>query len=386
MRYTNILVLGGGIGGVVSANLLRKKLGEEHRIVLVDRKTRHEFCPSYPYLMMGWREPDHVTKDLSLLKKKNIDYVNGKVLKIDPADRSVETSSGDHTYDYLIIALGAELTPDIIPGLSDAAYHVYELEDALRLREALKAFSGGTVAIGISKPPFRCPAAPFETALLMDYYFRLKGIREKVDLQFFNPGPLPLGVAGPKIGKMVVQMLESRDISFHPSFLLSSVDSKKGEITSEKGEKMKFDLLFAIPPHQTPKVVREAGLTDETGWIPVDKKTLKTEYDDVYALGDVTKIMLAMGKPLPKAGVFAHYQAEVVAQNIAVEIQGTGEEREFKGDGTCLMEVGFGKAIMVRGNFYAEPTPNVKVQWPKVSRLWHWSKVMWEKLWFWRWF
>lgn len=381
----NVLVLGGGIGGVVAANVLSRKLGKKHEIVLVDRRTEHRFSPSFPWLMMGWREPHQVTRNLNLLNKKGIKYINGEVLKIDPANRLVKTSTKDFVYDYLIVALGAELAPETIPGFSDSAYHIYELEEAMKFREVLRNFSGGVVAVGVSSLPFKCPAAPYEAALFIDYHFRRKGIRDKVDIRFFTAEGRPMGVAPPEIGNMVKGMLEGRDITYHPKLKLTSVDSKKGEITFEGGKSMNFDLLFAVPPHRAPSVVRESGLTDESGWVSVDKRTLKTKYDDVFALGDVTKIMLAMGKPLPKAGVFAHGQAEVVAHNIVADIHGN-REREFDGGGSCFLEIGYGKAGMVRGNFYAEPTPDVKVRWPRVSRIWRWSKILFEKYWFWRWF
>lgn len=381
----NVLVLGGGIGGVVAANVLSRKLGREHEIVLVDRRTKHRFSPSYPWLMMGWREPHQITRNLNLLNKKGIKYINGEVLKIDPANRFVKTSTKDFVYDYLIVALGAELAPETIPGFSDRAYHIYELEEAMKFREVLRNFSGGAVAVGVSSLPFKCPAAPYEAALFMDYHFRRNRIRDKVDMYFFTPEGRPLGVAPPQIGHMVKEMLEGRDITYHSNLKLTSVDPEKGEITFEGGKSMNFDLLFAVPPHRAPSVVGESGLTDESGWVSVDRRTLRTKYDELFALGDVTKIMLAMGKPLPKAGVFAHGQAEVVAHNIVADIQGN-REREFDGRGECFLEIGYGKAGMVRGNFYAEPTPDVKMRWPRLSRVWRWSKILFEKYWFWRWF
>lgn len=380
-----VLVLGGGIGGVVVANVLGKKLGRKHEILLVDRRTQHRFSPSFPWVMMGWREPHQVTRDLNLLNRKGIRYINGEVLKIDSANRVVKTGSKDLEYDYLVVALGAELAPEAISGFSDGAYHMYELEEAMRFREVLRSFSGGVVATGVSSLPFKCPAAPYEAALFMDYLFRKKGIREKVDFRFFTAEGRPMGVAPPEIGNAVKEMLESRGITYHPGVKLASVDSKKGEITFEGGKSMSFNLLFAVPPHRAPIVVGESGLTDESGWVPVDKRTLRTKYDDVFALGDVAKIMLAMGKPLPKAGVFAHGEAEVVAHNIVADIQGN-RGRKFDGRGECFLEVGYGKAGMARGNFYAEPTPDVKMRWPTVSRIWHWYKVLFEKYWFWRWF
>jgi sulfide:quinone oxidoreductase len=377
------LILGGGIGGVVVANALSKKLNKEHEIMLVDKRSEHRFAASYPWLMMGWRDPHKVIRNLNLLEKKGIKTVISEVLNIDPANRLVKTSTKTFEYDYLVVALGADLSPETIPGFLDRAHHIYELEDAIRFGEALKTFSGGTVAAGISSLPFKCPAAPYETVLFMDYLFRKKGIRDKVDFHFFTAEGRPMGVAPPEIGNMVKEIIEGRGITYHPNLQLTNVNSEKREINFKDGKSLNFDLLFAIPPHLPPKVVRESDLAGESGWIAVDKETLKTKYDDVFALGDVTKIMLTMGKPLPKAGVFAHGQGDVVANNIVSDIQG-GEKKTFDGWGACFLEAGYGKAAMVRGNFYAEPTPDAKMRWPGLSRIWHWSKIIFEKYWFWQ--
>ena len=380
-----VLILGGGVGGLVASNVLSKKLGKRHEVVLVEKKTKYEFTPSYLWLMMGWREPHQITRNLSLLTKKGITYVNGEVLKIDPSNRLVKTSTKDLTYDYLIVALGAELVPEAIPGFSENAHHNYTLEAAMRLREDLRTFSGGTIAIGVSSIPFKCPAAPYEAALLLDYYFRKKRIRDKIDFQFFTPEPLPMPVAGPVIGNKIKKMLEARGIDFHPNLKLVSADSRRREISFEKGENIKFDLLVAVPPHKSPNAAQEADLTNGVGWIAVDKKTLRTRYDDLYAIGDVTAIKLFDGMMLPKAGVFAHAQAEVVAHNIAVDIEGGGKRREFDGKGYCFIETGSGKAGLASGEFYAQPRV-VNIKRPEVNRIWHWGKVLFEKYWFWRWF
>jgi len=373
------------VGGLVAANMLSKKLGKRHEVMLVEKKTKYEFTPSYLWLMMGWREPLQITRNLSLLTNKDIAYVNGEVLGIDPSNRLVKTTTKNLTYDYLIVALGAELVPEAIPGFSESAHHTYTLEASMKLRENLRTFSGGTIAIGVSTLPFKCPAAPYEAALLLDYYFRERGIRDKVNFQFFTPEPLPMPVAGPAVGNRIRRMLEARGIDFYPNSKLLSVDSPQKEISFEKGENIKFDFLIAVPPHKSPNVVREAGLTNEAGWIPVDKKTLTTRYDDLYAIGDVTAIKLFDGMMLPKAGVFAHAQAEVVAHNIAVDIAGGGERKEFDGKGYCFIEAGSGKAGLASGEFYAEPRV-VNIKSPKISRIWHLGKILFEKYWLWRWF
>jgi len=378
------LILGGGVGGHVTANLLRKKLDKEHEVLLVDKKTQYEFSPSFLWATMGWREPSQITRNLSLLEEKGIRFINAEVLKIEPSARSVKTSAGEFTYDYLVVALGAELAPYAIPELSGEARHFYELEASIKLKDAVEGFSGGTISIGVSSTPFKCPAAPYEAALLLDYHFRKRGIRDKVNFQFFTPEPQPMPVAGPRIGGMIRQMLEARGINYHPNLKLASTDLKKRELYFEKGEKIGWDLLVAVPPHRVPNVVKEAGLTDGAPWVPVDKWSLSTKYDDVYAIGDVALIKLFDAMALPKAGVFAHGQAKVVAYNIVADIQG-GEEKRFNGKGNCFIETGFGKAGFADGEFYAEPRV-VNIKRPRISRIWHWEKILFEKYWLWRWF
>jgi len=379
----NIVVLGGGVGGLVAANRLRKKLSREHSVVLVDKRTEYEFTPSYLWLMTGWREPNQITRDLNRLNRKGIEYVNAEVTGIDPANRLVKTSVKDLNYDYLIISLGAELTPDAVPGFSENAYNLYDMNQAAKIREGLDKFSSGALTVLISSLPFKCPAAPYEAALLVDYYLRKKGVRTQVDMQVYTPEGLPMPVAGPIVGNAVKQLLEQRNIGFNPTMKVTSADKNKKEIAFEKGEKAKFDLIIGIPTHKTPVVVREAELIDQTGWVPVNKGSLATRFDDLYAIGDVTSIKLPNGMMLPKAGVFAHNEAEVVVHNIVAEIYG-GSKTEFNGNGYCFLESGFGKAGLASGNFYASPSPAVKLRSP--SWIWHWGKILFEKYWLWRWF
>jgi sulfide:quinone oxidoreductase len=160
MAGKTIVVLGGGVGGLVASNELRKRLGREHRIVLVEKETRHVFTPSFTWLMLGWRDLPRISRELGLLAKKGIEYVNAEAFEIDPGNRLVKTGAGDFAYDYLIVALGAELNPRAVPGLSEAAHTPYSLEGSVALRDALKGFDGGKVAVVISALPFKCPAAP----------------------------------------------------------------------------------------------------------------------------------------------------------------------------------------------------------------------------------
>ena len=232
-----------------------------------------------------------------------------------------------------MLALGAELAYDLVPGLFPAAYSFYDLEQAVRLQEALARFEGGHIAVLIPSIPYKCPAAPYESALLIDYYLRKKGIRSESQVSLFTPEPQPLPVAGPAVGAQVRELLSGRDIGLHPEHKLKSIDPEERELSFENGQTAGYDLLVAIPPHRCPTPVREAGLINDRGWVPVDRGTLRMSgVENGYALGDVTFIPLASGMPLPKAGVFAHGQGKVVAGNIAGALLGREAER-FKGEG-----------------------------------------------------
>ena len=187
----NIIVLGGGVGGLVASNILKEKLADRATVRLVERKKQFQFPPSYPWIMLGMRKPEQVQKDLDVLKKKGIEVVNDEVLSIDTQAKLVKTMKDRLPYDYLVIALGAEYAPDLIPGFKEHAHHIYDLDSALRFREAVEGFSGGTIAIGVSRTPFKCPAAPYEVALLLEDYYSKKGMRDKVKFEFFTPEPRP---------------------------------------------------------------------------------------------------------------------------------------------------------------------------------------------------
>jgi sulfide:quinone oxidoreductase len=287
-----------------------------------------------------------------------------------------------YAYDYLIIALGADLAMEGIPDLADGAYHYYDLAGAQRLWEALRQFSGGRVVLSIAGTPYKCPAAPHEGALLIEAYLRARGLRSRSEVDLYTPEPQPMPVAGPVLGEAVRRQLEERGIGFHPRQRLVAVQAAARRIVLEGGEEVTYDLLVAIPPHRCPAVVREAGLTDESGWLPVDAHTLEARVPGVFALGDVAAVRLPNGMFLPKAGVFAHGQGEAVARRIAASISG-GEAPDFDGQGFCWLETGDGAAAFAAGRFYAEPQPEISLR--PAGRLWHWGKVLFERYWLDRW-
>ncbi len=377
----SILILGGGIGGVVAANALRSRLSADHRIVVVDREPTFTLAASFLWVMTGARTPSQVSRPLERLQRKGIEVVRGEVERIEPERREVTVDGRPLGADRLVVTLGAEFALDAIPGLAAAGHTFCTLDGATRLRTALEELRGGRIVVLTAAPAYKCPAAPYEAAMLIDGQLRRRGIRGAVELAVYAAEPGPMGVAGPEVSAAVRGMVESKGIAYHPEHQVTRVQGRRAEFAN--GASAEFDLLVYVPPIRPPRALAGSGLVDESGWVRVDRETMATRFPGVYALGDVTLIPLAMGKPLPRAGVFAHAQAEVVARNLARELGGKGHEARYDGDGACFIETGGGKAGYGAGNFYAEPRPVVKVRRP--SRLWHAGKVLLEKQILWQW-
>lgn len=382
-KNKTVVILGGGTGGLVAAIKL-KKASKQTRVILIDKNPNHVYAPSFLWLMLGKRTAKQIQKPLARLGRNGIEFVCDEIIGIDPQSKSVKTQQQDFQYDYLIVALGADLAPEKLLGLAHGGYNLYELTEVERLRDDLKIFPGGKVAIVISSLPFKCPAAPYEAAFLLDEYFHKRGIRKKIEIDIFTPETLPMPVTGPENGKVVRDLAEARNIRFNPEVQLASVEVGEKKLVFVGGRSEKFDLLVYVPPHQGPKAVMESQIGNEMGWLPVDGKTLKTKYENVFAIGDVAAISLVSGKPLPRAGVFAHLEAEIVVANIVSQIKGEPADDEFDGKAFCFLELGYGKAGLASGNFYADPVPIVKMKKP--GRRWHWGKVLFEKYWLWKWF
>ena len=374
-----VLILGGGVGGVATARALRKRLPRTHRVALVDREREHLFAPSLLWLMTGQRTADAIRRPLARLAGKGIEVRLGEIERIDPERRAVTVAGQSVTADYLVIALGAELHPHAIPGLADGGHSFYTLPGAQTLWERLQQFRAGRIVILTAAPAYKCPAAPYEAALLIEAFCRRRGIRRDVQIDVYAAEPAPMGVAGPEVSSAVQQSLATKGIPYHPEYQVTAADASERRLIFSNGAHADFDLLAYVPPHRPPGVIRESGMVADTGWISVDRHTLHTTWPGVYAIGDVVAIPLALGKPLPKAGVFAHAEGEVVARNIARAITGTGQPVRFDGHGACFIETGDGKAGFGAGDFYAEPKPIVKLRTP--SWRWHLAKVWVEKSW-----
>ena len=379
-----VLVLGGGIGGIVAASLMRKRLSRGHRVVLVERESQHVFPPSLLWLMVGDRRERQISRPIASLARSGVELVQGEIDEIDPLTRRVRVGGQDVLADYIVIALGAELAPETVPGLAEAGHNVYTLAGAQSLDRARAELRQGRIVVLVGGLPFKCPAAPYEAAMLLEADARKRGMRDSITVDLYTPEPGPMPVAGPQVSALVRQMVESRGVRIHAEHVVTRVDPSGRLIHFQNGASVSFDLLAYVPPHRAPAVVRAAGLTGESGWVPVNRKTLETKFPGVYAIGDVTGIPLVTGRPLPKAGVFAHGQAIIVANNIAHAITGKGTPQAFDGQGACFIEIGAGRAGFGSGNFFAEPAPQLRLRGP--GRLLHLGKVAYEKYWLYHWF
>jgi sulfide:quinone oxidoreductase len=385
MASQTIVVLGGGVGGQVAANTLRRMLPRGHRVVLIEREATHAFAPSFLWVMTGVRSPSQVVRPLRSLLAKGVELVTAPVTRIDAERRTVTAGDSEVAFDYLVIALGAELAFDAIPGLQGTAQTFFSLDGAARLCDELQSFQGGRVAVVVSSLPYKCPGAPHEGAMLIADTLQRRGFAGKFEVHLYTPESQPLPVAGPALGSMVSDLLKEKGITFHPGRVLASVNGESRRLKFKDGTHEDYDLLVAVPPHRSPAVVRDSGLGNEAGWIPVDRATLKTPHERVFAIGDVTTIGLPgrwrpdVPLPLPKAGVFAHAQALAVASRIAHEITGVGSAEDFCAGGYCMLEAGEEMAGFAYGNFYGEPSPQIELR--KVGRSWHLGKVLFEKWW-----
>lgn len=373
-----VLILGAGVGGLVAARRLRARLPRTDRVIVVDRAARHLFQPSLLWVLSGARRSEHIQRPLSRLAARGVELVRGSVSALDPTTRTAIVDGAAITADAMIIALGAELAPERIPGLADAGHNLYTAEGASAFRSALVAAPEGRIVLLTAAPLYRCPAAPYEAAMLTIDALRRQGVTPKVSLYAAEPGPM--ATAGPEVSASVRAMLESTGVVYHPSHQVTQVDAGGRRIRFADGSETTFDLLGFVPPHGLPPALATSGLVGEHGWLTADANTLETSAAGVYAIGDSVGIPLPSGKLLPKAGVFAHAQAEVVADAIVASWTGRPGTRRFDGTGACFVETGGGRAGYGSGNFYASPAPTMRFHPP--ARRWHWGKLLFEKLWF----
>jgi sulfide:quinone oxidoreductase len=312
-----IVILGGGCGGVVAATHLGRKLGADHDVILIDRRADHIFMPAFLFVMVGQRQPREICRSLKNLEKRNVKFVQSEILGIDPSRQEVLLQSQKINYDYLIVSLGLQTRPDLVPGFAESSQHPWEMESAVRLCESLESFRGGRVVVGVPLGPYRCPPAPYEAQWMLDGYFRQKGIRDRVQIEYFTREAEPAGEAHDPVVWMDAES-KRRGIKQNYEFMVRSIDPQRKVVHGLYDYRLSYDLLVMVPPHRPAQVLLDCGLADTENGIRVDYDTLRTKWDNVYAIGDCADM------PASKAGGVAHQEADVLAHNLAVEITGRG--------------------------------------------------------------
>jgi len=370
---TTTLILGGGWGGLTAAHHLRGLVSSEHRVVVVERRAKFSLGVSNLNLMIGRRDSvEQIQRDMAKLKRPAIEWVHSEIRGVNPEARTVETDAGTLAGDYIVLALGAELSPATIPGFEEAAHNLYEAEGAVAIHDQLENFEGGKIVVLVAGAPFRCPAAPYEAAMLVEAWTREHGIRDRVEVDLHTPESIPMAVAGPAVGEALSALMDERAIGHHFGQQVTRIDPDSRTLWfGDAG--VSFDLLIGVPPHRAPGALVEAGVTDASGYVPVhpqtlellsDPETLEVQHPGVYAIGDVAAVRLLNSMLLPKAGVFAEGEAQVVAAAIAADINDEPRPGVYDGNGFCFVEVGDGLAAHGDGDFYAYPGPRVILREP----------------------
>jgi sulfide:quinone oxidoreductase len=363
-----IVVLGGGVGGTLVANLLDRALGRDAHVTVVDPTGMHVYQPGFLYVALGQANGRWLSRDERGLLRPAVELAVEGAISIDPRAGVVHLSHGAALpYDYLVLSPGARLVPERVPGMLEGAHHFYSLDGALRLREAVRGFRGGRILVGVAGIPYKCPPAPVEYVLLLEEYLRHRGIRSRSELTLLSPISRAFTVE--PASTLVQPIMDRRGIGLQTFFNVESVDPAARVVESLEGEKAEYDLLVLVPPHRGQQVVEDSGLGDAGGWIPTDRRTLQVEGQErMFALGDATNL------PLSKSGSTAHFEAPVVASRISSLVRGTAPKTNYGGRVMCFLETGGRKATALRFDYEHPPVP------PAPSMLWHSAKWMFNRL------
>jgi sulfide:quinone oxidoreductase len=363
-----VLVLGGGVGGTLVANLLHKELGHDARVTVVDPTGMHVYQPGFLYVALGQANGRWLTRDERTLLRRGVELAVERAVRIHPEAGTVQLERGGSLdYDYLVLSTGARLVPEQVPGLAEAAHEFYSLEGAQRLREELARFKGGRIHVGIAGIPYKCPPAPIEFTFMLDEYLRKRGIRDRSPITLLSP--LNRCFTIESASKLIQPMLDERGVVLTTFFNVETVDADAMTISSLEGEKVESDLMVVVPPHRGQSVIGASALGDAGDWLPTDRNTLQVEGQErIFAMGDATNL------PISKSGSTAHFEAPVVASRIASLIRGTAPKSNYGGRVMCFLETGNRKATVLRFDYEHPPAP------PQPNVLWHSAKWMFNRL------
>jgi len=371
-----IVVIGGGVGGTLAANLLARRLrhridGGDVTITLVDEGGEHVYQPGFMYIAMGSERAERLHRPERSLLDRRVRLTIARARRVDADARSVELETGDTIgYDYLILATGARIVPEEVEHFEAEAHHFYGADAAAHLRAALDAFDGGRIVIGIAGMPYKCPPAPLEVAFLIEAELRARGLRDRSEIHFCSPIGRAFTIES--VSEMATPILAEKGIELHTFFNVEAIDPARRVIESLEGEELPYDLLVLVPPHRGAQLVIDSGLAPPAGWLPTDPHTLEVKgRDRIFALGDATDL------PLSKAGSTAHFEAPVVVERIVAAVQGRAPDAvagSYTGKVMCFFEVGDGKGTLLQFDYDHPPRP------PKPGRIWHLGKVVFNRI------
>jgi len=352
----NLVILGAGTAGTAMANRLVRVLPPGWRVTLLDRDDVHLYQPGLLLLPFGVYRADELTRPRTRTVDPRITLRLSGIERIEPDAQRIVLGDGEHVrYDLLVLATGSRILPDGTPGLTGegwrtTAHEFYTLDGAVRLRHALETFRGGRIIVNVAELPIKCPVAPLEMLFLLDAYFTQRGMRDKVEVVYATP--LEGAFTKPTASRVLGDMLVRRGIQVVGDFAASEVNGGRRQLTAYDGRTLDYDLLVSIPLHGGADVVARSGLGDAGGWIPTDRHTLAVaRVPNAFALGDATDL------PSSKAGSVAHFQADVLTENLLATIDNRPFPASFDGHANCFIETGHGKAMLIDFNYETEPLP-----------------------------
>jgi sulfide:quinone oxidoreductase len=378
-----LLILGAGTAGTMMANKLVRHLDQhEWKITIVDKEEEHYYQPGLLFIPFNIYSRNDVIKPRRDFIPTGVDLIMSDIEMIEPDNNRVKLRNGQVlSYDYLIIATGSRINPEETEGLKGDGWYknifeFYTLEGACNLQKFLKFWEGGKLVLNITEMPIKCPVAPLEFLFLADWWFTEKGIRDNVNLTLVTP--LPGAFTKPRAAQKLGDFLQKKNINLVSEFSTGSVDSKANKIRSWDESEVEYDLLVTIPTNMGDPVIERSGMGDELNFIPTHPKTLQSKnWDNIFVIGDATNL------PSSKAGSVAHFQADVLQENILRAIDGLPLKEDFDGHANCFIESGFGKGLLIDFNYDVEPLPG-KYPLPGIgpfslleeSRINHWGKMM----------
>lgn len=378
----NLVILSAGTAGTIMANKMAKKLNKRGwQITIVDQCETHYYQPGFLFIPFGMYTEKDVVKQKRAFLPSRVNVIQEDIDLIEPANNRVMLQNGQAVdYDYLIVAIGTIIQPGETDGMLGDHWHkdvfdFYTVEGAVALADKLKNWDGGKMALNIVEMPIKCPVAPLEFVFLADWFFTKQGIRDKVEIEFVTP--LPAAFTQPKAASILGNFLEDKNINLTTDFSTGRVDGEGKKLISWDEQEIDYDILVTIPTNMGDEAIARSGLGDELNFIPTDKHTLQVEgHDNIFAIGDCTNL------PISKAGSVAHFQGDVLTENLLDAINGRELSASFDGHANCYIESGFGKGILIDFNYTTEPLPG-KFPMPVVgpfkllgeSRMNHWGKV-----------